>query len=64
MPVGTTAVSPERNSTSATSTPSRSATIWLNVVAWPWPCGVVPDMTCTVPVGSTLIVMDSQPPAP
>ena len=31
---------------------------------WPWPCGVAPETTSTLPVGSMRTVAASQPPAP
>ena len=46
------------------SMPMRSATIWDQVVSWPWPCGVDPLTTWTLPVGSIRTVAASQPPAP
>ncbi len=46
------------------SMPRRSATIIDQLVSWPCPWGAVPVMTCTVPVGSSRTVADSQPPAP
>jgi hypothetical protein len=49
---------------SAGSMPSLSATICDQAVSWPWPWGVDPVTTCTVPVGSTRTVAASQPPAP
>ena len=64
MPIGPTLVSPCSTSTSSKSTPSASAAIWLHAVSWPWPCGVVPVTTSTLPVGSIRTVADSQPPAP
>ena len=45
-------------------TPSRSATIWLNAVSWPWPCALAPVTTSTLPVGSIRTLACSQPPAP
>ncbi len=42
----------------------RSATICDHVVSWPWPCGVEPLTTWTMPVGSIRTVAASQPPAP
>jgi hypothetical protein len=36
--------------------------IWLNVVTWPWPCGEVPMMAYTRPVGSRRTLAVSQPP--
>ena len=44
-------MSPCSTSTSSNGTPSRSATIWLNAVSWPWPCGLTPTTTSTLPVG-------------
>ena len=63
MPSGTTWVSPCSTSTSSKPTPSWSATICENVVTCPWPCGVTPISTRTVPVGSISMVAASQPPA-
>ena len=57
-------MSPCSTSTSSKGTPSWSATIWLHAVSWPWPCGVEPVTTSTLPVGSIRIEADSQPPAP
>ena len=48
---------------SSNGTPSRSATIWLHAVSWPWPCGLDPVITSTLPVGSIRIAACSQPPA-
>ena len=56
-------VSPCSTSTSSNATPSWSATIWLHAVSCPWPCGLVPVMTSTLPVGSIRIAACSQPPA-
>ena len=64
MPLGLESVSPVMTSTSSNGTPSASATIWLHAVWCPWPCGVAPDTTSTLPVGSMRICADSQPPAP
>src|SRR3989442_1633614 len=47
---------------SSKGTPRSSATIWANVVAWPWPCGEVPAITCTFPVAVRRIVAASHPP--
>ena len=63
MPSGTTCVSPWSTSMSSTSTPSWSATICENVVTCPWPWGVTPMSTRTVPVGSISMVAASHPPA-
>ena len=52
MPLGAICVSPCSTSTSSKGTPSRSATIWLHAVSWPWPCGEAPVMTSTLPVAS------------
>jgi hypothetical protein len=49
---------------SSNGTPSWSETIWLHAVACPCPCGVEPETTSTLPVGSTRMDTDSQPPAP
>ncbi len=57
------AVSEWSTSTSSGSTPSRSAAIIAHDVSWPWPWGVLPVMTSTLPVGSMRTVADSQPPA-
>ena len=48
---------------SSKGTPSRSATIWLHAVSWPWPCGLVPVITSTLPDGSIRTLACSQPPA-
>ena len=58
------AVSLWSTSTSSVLTPSLSATSIAQVVSWPWPCGVAPVTTCTVPVGSTRTWAASHPPAP
>ena len=57
-------VSPCRISTSSNATPSRSATIWLNAVSWPWPWAEVPVVISTLPVASIRTPACSQPPAP
>ena len=64
MPSGEMAVSLCSTSTSSVLTPSLSATSIDHVVSWPWPCGVAPVTTWTVPVGSTRTWRASQPPAP
>src|ERR1700694_389621 len=33
--------------------PSSSATIWANVVSWPWPCDLTPILRMALPVGCT-----------
>ena len=33
--------------------PSSSATIWANVVSWPWPCVFTPSLRIALPVGCT-----------
>ncbi len=48
---------------SSGSMPSLSATIIDQEVSWPWPWGVAPLTTWTLPVGSTRTVAASQPPA-
>ena len=63
-PVGLTAVSECRTSTSSGSTPSLSATIIDQQVSWPCPWGVEPVTTCTLQVGEIRTVAASQPPAP
>ena len=63
MPSGDTIVSPWITSTLSSGTPNRSATSCENVVTWPCPCGEVPTIACTVPVGRKRIVDASQPPA-
>src|SRR3954466_7505343 len=50
-------------STTAGSTPRRSATICAIVVSRPWPCGEVPLNTVTEPDGCTRTTADSQKPA-
>ena len=47
---------------SSKATPSRSATSWLHAVSCPWPCGLVPVITSTLPVGSIRTAACSQPP--
>ena len=64
MPLCEIWVSPCSTSTSSNATPSRSATICDSAVSWPWPCGEMPVMTSTLPVGSIRIAACSQPPAP
>ena len=64
MPSADTAVSPWSTSTSSGSTPSASAVICDQVVTCPWPCGEVPVITVTLPVGWQRMVAASQPPAP
>ena len=63
MPCGDASVSPCTTSTSSKGTPSASAAIWLQHVTWPWPCGLVPVTTSTLPVGSMRMLAASQPPA-
>ena len=63
-PFGEIWVSPCRISTSSNGTPSWSATIWLNPVSWPCPCGEMPVITSTLPVASIRMPAASQPPAP
>ena len=63
MPLCDDAVSPCSTSTSSNGTPSRSATICDHTVSWPCPCGEVPVITSTLPVGSMRIDAVSQPPA-
>jgi hypothetical protein len=58
------AVSEWRTSTISGATPSFSEMICDHAVSWPWPCGVEPVTTWTMPVGSTRTVAASQPPAP
>ena len=64
MPLDEIWVSPCSTSTSSNGTPSRSATIWLHAVSWPWPWGETPVMTSTLPVASMRMLALSQPPAP
>jgi hypothetical protein len=63
IPIDEIDVSPWSTSTASMSHPSRSATIWAQAVSWLWPCGDVPVITCTEPVGRQRIVAWSQPPA-
>src|SRR3972149_216318 len=63
-PLGETAVSPKRTSTSSIGTPSSSAAIWAKAVSLPCPCGVAPVMTTTLPVGWHRLVAASPPPPP
>ena len=46
-------VSPVVTCTWSMGTPSSSATIWANTVAWAWPCVVSPVKTLTRPEVST-----------
>ena len=63
-PLGATWVSPWSTSMASNGTPSRSATIWLNAVSWPWPWALAPVTTSTLPVASIRTLALSQPPAP
>jgi hypothetical protein len=63
MPSGEIDVSPCRTSTSSGCTPSSSAAIWDHVVSWPWPCGEVPMVSVTLPLGWHRTCAASQPPA-
>ena len=56
-------VSPWSTSTSSMSQPSWSATICAQAVSWLCPCGDVPVITWTEPVGQDRIVACSHPPA-
>ena len=64
IPAGVRAVSPWTTTTASMETPRRSATIWAKVVSWPWPCGEMPVVTVTVPLGSTRTVALSKGPKP
>ena len=55
-PSGLIKVSECSTVTSAGSIPSLSATICDHDVSWPCPCGVAPDTTSALPVGSTRTV--------
>ena len=44
-------VSPSCTSTSSGWSPSSSATIWANVVSWPWPCDLTLSLRTALPVG-------------
>ena len=50
-PYGVLSVSPSCTSTSSGGIPSSSATIWANVVSWPWPCDLTPSLRIALPVG-------------
>ncbi len=63
MPYGARPVSPWTTSMSSKGTPITSLAIWLQAVSWPWPCGDVPVISSTLPVGRTRMVQCSQPPA-
>ena len=52
-PYGVLSVSPSCTSTSSGGMPSSSATIWANVVSWPWPCDLTPSLRIALPVGWT-----------
>jgi len=53
-PRGTTALSPNRSTTSSSATPRRSAAIWAKTVSCPWPWGDVLLRTTTRPLGMTV----------
>ena len=55
-------MSPWITSTSSKGMPSSDSTICDHEVACPWPCGEVPVITVTLPVGCTRTVEVSQPP--
>ena len=50
MPSAMPPVSPVTTVTSSNETPSWSATTCANAVLWPWPCGVAPVVSVTLPV--------------
>src|SRR5438093_940895 len=55
-------VSPCTTSTSSTGTPSSWLTSWAKVVSSPWPCGLEPVSTVTLPVGCMRTTALSQRP--
>ena len=63
-PIGVLLVSPWRTAILLKSAPSSSATIWAKVVSCPCPCGEMPVITVTVPLGSTRTLLDSYGPKP
>src|ERR1700745_1327309 len=54
MPNGAVSVSPSSTTTSSAGMPSSWATIWAQVVSWPWPCVRAPVRTMALPVMCTL----------
>ena len=63
-PHGKRRVSPLVTSTSATSTPSSSATIWAQTVAWACPWLGIPVAATTLPETSTCTCAPSYGPTP
>ena len=61
LPAGAIAVSAGARRTRSSATPSRSATTWAIVVAWPWPCEGKLVAQRTAPSGSIVTVADSTP---
>ena len=64
MPCEIAAVSAMVMITSSIRQPSRSATICVSVVRWPWPWLLAPVATATLPLGSTRTVTPSNGPRP
>ena len=59
-PNGSSAVSPSATETRSIPAPSVSAAIWAKIVAWPWPCELIPERTKTSPEGSIRMPADSK----
>ena len=55
MPKATASVSPWMNLIRSGSTPSRSTSICVWIVAWPWPCEIEPVTKVMPPSGSKRI---------
>jgi len=52
-PYGVLSVSPSTTLMSVAGMPSSCATIWANVVSWPWPWDFTPSLRMALPVGCT-----------
>ena len=63
-PNGVRSVSPWTTSMSSGGMPSSSATIWANVVSWPWPCVCTLRPSIALPVGWTRSSAASAMPRP
>jgi carbon-monoxide dehydrogenase large subunit len=55
IPNDAASVSPAMNLIRSGSTPSRSTSIWVWIVAWPWPCEIEPVTKVMPPSGSKRI---------
>ncbi len=53
MPNGAVSVSPSSTTTSSAGMPSSWATIWAQVVSWPWPWVLAPVRRMALPVMCT-----------